>query len=211
MVVTNLMLCNVLYPLPTSRHLGSRPNNHYSRWRRRRFHPIDRPTRSTNVGAVKSQQDLAGSFILLIPAGATKSANWEGECGGVVRPCLDIDRFRSAAFTPKAVSGCDVACWVLNVSLREGTLWVFVIKRAWAVLAIFTTLYFRPLGFRPGLLGTRGYQWCFSFPALDMTILGTAVYFEEQVERERGLFHLVCVCCARLLLRRDLVDTPADL
>lgn len=30
----------------------------------------------------------------------------------------------------------------------------------------------------PGLLGTRGYQWCFSFPALDMTILGTAVYFE---------------------------------
>lgn len=78
MVVTNLMLCNVLYPLPTSRHLGSRPNNHYSRWRRRRFHPIDRPTRSTNVGAVITQQDLAGSFILLILAGATKSADWEG-------------------------------------------------------------------------------------------------------------------------------------
>lgn len=42
-----------------------------------------------------------------------------------MRPYLDIDRFRSAAFTPKAVSECDVACSVLNVSLREGTLWVF--------------------------------------------------------------------------------------
>lgn len=118
-----------------------------------------------------------------------------------MRPCRDIDRFRSAAFTPKAVSECDMACWVLNASLRQGTLWDFLIKRAWAVLAIFTTLYFRPLGFRPGLLGTRGYQWCFSFPALDMMILGTAVYFEEQVERERGLFFFISfasavrVCC----------------
>lgn len=69
----------------------------------------------------------------------------------MARPCRDIDWFRSAAFTPEAVSDCDVAYWVLNASLREGTLWDFLIKRAWAVLVILQHSSSGHLVFRPGL------------------------------------------------------------
>lgn len=125
---------------------------------------------------------------------------------GMARPCRDIDWFRSAAL-PEAVSDCDVAYWVLNASLREGTLWDFLIKRAWAVLAILQHSSSGHLVSGRDFFfggGTRGYQLLL-FPALDMMILRMAVYFAEQVERERGFCFIsfasvvrACCCCVEI-------------
>lgn len=148
--------------------------------------PSDRSTDSIND--CRRGHSAAGPVYILVSA--TKSAG-----GG--RLCRDIDQFRSAAFTPKAVSERDVAYWVLNASLREGTLWVFLIKRAWAVQAILQHSTSGHLVSGRGFWAPEGINCYFSAP--DMMIWGRLYILRSRDERERGLFisfaYVVRVCC----------------
>lgn len=70
--------------------------------------------------------------------------------------------------------------------ITKGYLWVFLIKRAWAVQAILQHSVSGHLVSGRGFWAPEGIN-CYFF-ALDMTILGMAVYFVERVEWERGCF-----------------------
>lgn len=136
-------------------------------------------------------------FAHSILNGASKSA----EGGWVGRPCRGRDRLRRA---PRLLLDRLDSLGSERTVPRECFTESFLIKRAWAVLAILQRL-------ASGLLDSgRGFTLVVrgaAFPALDTMIFRDGCVFCGAALAKAWAFVILCACCARVSCR-DLVDTP---